>query len=55
MPRRARVLLPGMSLHLFREEIIAQPVSTQLRIIFSIWLYWQSKQKSMGALSMLGA
>jgi len=54
MPRRARISLPSVSLHLIQRGTIAPAVFTLMRIIFFIRMYWRNKQKNMDVRSMPG-
>lgn len=54
MPRRARVLLPGVTLHLIQRRNNRSPVSSRKKITCSIWSTLRIKPENMTAQSMLG-
>lgn len=54
MPRRTRVSLPGVSLHLIQRGNNRSACFYADEDYFFIWMYWWSKQRNMDARSMPG-
>lgn len=55
MPRRARISLPGVSLYLIQRGNNRSACFYADENYFFIWMYWWSKQRSMGVRTMHSA